>query len=160
MNIIDRIMDHDISPYMYEYEGKMYYEPADDPYYIDHFIFKDILDFGHDGSCSIALIYNEQDRDSALIHIYNSDGSFSSCIDIENIKYVKTEYEQSELSLEQKEELNRVMHLPCIDIFSKGDIDIYHTCIHFWHSSNKNKFGFLTKKETPNFIFLKEGGNI
>ena len=151
MNIIDRIMDHDIEPYKYEHNGQKYYEPADDPYYIDHFIFEDIiLDFRGIGLCSIALIYNEQDRDSALIHIYNSDGSFSSCIDIENLKYIKTEYEQSELSLEQKEELNRVMH--SMHTFFKKDI--YNTCLDLWYATNKNDFKYHDPKTVPDFMLL------
>ena len=157
MNIIDRIMDHDISPYMYEYEGKMYYEPADDPYYIDYgyLIEKGSFSLPEVGICDIIYMSNEQDL-TPRIHLFNKDGSFACCIGLESAMYYKSDYENSKLNQIQKEALIDLLKTN----IAKEDAEISYYPIWLdaldgWYRNNMDEYD-LSNKTIPNYLNLPD----
>jgi hypothetical protein len=126
MNIIDRMMDHDLTPGMgfSEYTGKMEYDPGFDPLFVDHsyFIADHIVEpmiIPGAGQCKAVIMFNahtdtpfnEKDL-TPRFHLFNEDGSFSCCISFLEPVYFDNEYEHSRLDKEGKEILNRYMRSP------------------------------------------------
>lgn len=135
MTILEYMEDHDLTPYMFEYEGKTCYDPSQDPNYVDFGYLTPQYKYNLD-DIPVNIIYMAKEEKKGLtprVHIFNEDGSFSCCIGLLEAKYYDdNDFESSRLSEKQKQDLIFIFN----NIEDKMNFSNWREALYHWYIEN------------------------